>query len=154
MIKIEPLDFEDLPAAHALYCGLEDLTRSTLSLESLAADWEDSGPLFLKAVEGGRMIGWIGGKILDGTESEIRYLGVDREYWGRGAGRALVRSFFKELPPQGVVYLEVAETNAGAIRFYENFGGQKIHTRPGYYDQGQVGAWVFKLEVAFIQRNS
>jgi RimJ/RimL family protein N-acetyltransferase len=67
---------------------------------------------------------------LDGS-SQRRYehgatlgLGVARDFWRRGLGRALVRTLLDWADSRGLVRiaLEVVETNIGAVRLYESLG--------------------------------
>jgi RimJ/RimL family protein N-acetyltransferase len=65
---------------------------------------------------------------LDGsTQKRFRHgatlgLGVSREFWRRGLGRALVQTLLGWADSRGLVRiaLEVVETNLGAIRLYES----------------------------------
>ena len=45
---------------------------------------------------------------------------------------------------KGDVFLEVAETNHGAISLYSKLGWQRIAVRKGYYGAGSVDAVVMK----------
>lgn len=67
---------------------------------------------------------------LDGsTQSRFEHgatlgLGVRRDFWRQGLGRALVRTLLDWADSRGLVRtaLEVVETNTGAIRLYESMG--------------------------------
>jgi len=67
---------------------------------------------------------------LDGsTQSRFEHsatlgLGVRRDFWRQGLGRALVRTLLDWADSRGIVRtaLEVVETNTGAIRLYESMG--------------------------------
>lgn len=68
-------------------------------------------------------------------EAEILALAIDPEAQGKGHGSDLMTQMHQKIASQGVVhvFLEVAETNAGAQRFYERHGYAKTGKREGYY---------------------
>lgn len=83
--------------------------------------------LYLLAEVQGRVIGIAS---LDGsTQRRFAHgvtlgVGVSREYWRRGVGRALVCALLDWADARGIVRvaLEVVESNEGAIRLYEALG--------------------------------
>ena len=83
--------------------------------------------LYIVAELEGRVVGMAS---LDGsTQSRFAHgatlgLGVRRDYWRRGLGKALVSTLLDWADSRGLVRiaLEVVETNIGAIRLYEALG--------------------------------
>jgi len=64
-------------------------------------------------------------------ENEILNLAVAPDCRRGGVGRALLDAALEAAP--GAWFLEVRESNVGAIRLYENAGFQVCGKRPAYY---------------------
>jgi ribosomal-protein-alanine N-acetyltransferase len=75
-------------------------------------------------------------------EAELLNLAVDPDFRRRGVGIALLAAL--EKAARGTIFLEVAETNAGAIALYRNAGWEEIAIRKGYYKNGNINAVVMK----------
>ncbi len=92
----------------------------------------------LKAVEAGRMIGFVAG---DPRPSEgmawIATIGVAPEFRRRGIARDLLRACELKLKPRRV-RLSVRASNAGAIRLYEDEGYQRVEVWQSYYRDGEA----------------
>lgn len=63
---------------------------------------------------------------------EVRNIGVDPAYQGRGIGRRLFDELLK-FAEGGVVFLEVRADNEKAIALYRSMGFDQIGRRSGYY---------------------
>jgi ribosomal protein S18 acetylase RimI-like enzyme len=91
----------------------------------------------LKAVEEGKMVGFIAG---DTRRSEqlawIATVGVLPEYQRRGIGRALLRACEVRLDSPRI-RLCVRASNAGAIEMYRQEGYISFDTWKKYYDDGE-----------------
>src|SRR5208282_510977 len=87
----------------------------------------------------------IGRHITD--EGEILNLAVAVRCRRQGEGRALLGTLLATFSEKGVtrVFLEVRESNAGAIAFYKTFGFQPIATRKDYYQEPVEAAVVMEL---------
>jgi len=87
----------------------------------------------------------VGRQVLD--EAEILNLAVARGVRRQGEGRALVRRMLHRFAEVEVsrVFLEVRESNTGAIAFYRGLGFQAIGTRPDYYQDPKESATVMEL---------
>lgn len=96
-----------------------------------------AGVVRLKAVENGKMIGFVAG---DPRPSEgfswVATIGVIPEYRGRGIGRALLSACEAELPTQRV-QLSVRASNEEAIRMYKFAGYYTIDLWKKYYNDGE-----------------
>lgn len=122
--------------------GVENLENATSSppwsLESLFRSFSREGgrerSLFLVAVSGGRVCGFIGARmVLD--EGEILKLAVAPENRRQGLGQMLLDRALSEMREAGVsrVSLEVRASNRAAIGLYEKNGFRQGHIRKSYY---------------------
>ncbi|RUP05478.1 MAG: ribosomal-protein-alanine N-acetyltransferase [Mycobacterium sp.] len=98
---------------------------------------EDS--LFVSARTGGTLIGYGGIACLGSTGFtgvsfyEVRNIGVDPAFQGRGVGRRLLDELLT-FAGGGAVYLEVRWDNEAAIALYRDVGFDQVGVRPGYYN--------------------
>lgn len=82
--------------------------------------------------------------------ADVCNVSVDKNYEGRGIGSRLLEAMLRALKEKGVtsVFLEVRETNAGAIHLYEKFGFQQISIRKNYYQKPVENALIMKYLMA------
>ncbi|MBI1425030.1 MAG: GNAT family N-acetyltransferase [Gammaproteobacteria bacterium] len=75
------------------------------------------------------------------TQANLDLLAVKLRHRYQGTGRRLVQWLEKVALTAGIVtiYIQVRETNTGAIKFYEKLDYKIIDKRPGYY-RGQEAA--------------
>jgi len=88
----------------------------------------------LTAEASGEVAGFvIGRQVRD--EAEVLNLAVDPDHRGNGEGGTLLRAAVAEFRKRGAgrVFLEVRESNAAGISFYEKHGFSKAGRRDGYY---------------------
>jgi ribosomal-protein-alanine N-acetyltransferase len=87
----------------------------------------------------------VGRQVLD--EAEILNLAVRQETRREGEGWALVGRILTRFTELEVsrVFLEVRESNSGAIGFYRGLGFQAIGTRPDYYQDPKESATMMEL---------
>jgi ribosomal-protein-alanine N-acetyltransferase len=87
----------------------------------------------------------VGRQVLD--EAEILNLAVTRGVRRLGTGRALVVGVLRKFEQLRVsrVFLEVRESNAGAIAFYRGLGFQGVGVRKDYYHDPKESAAVMEL---------
>ena len=88
----------------------------------------------LKAVEDGKMVGFIAGDRIDGI-AWVATVGVLPEYRHRGIGRALLEACETQMH-LGSIRLCVRESNLDAIRLYEKLGYGVVDTWYRYYKDG------------------
>ena len=87
----------------------------------------------------------IGRQVLD--EAEILNLAVRQAVRRQGEGRALARRALEQFTSRQVsrVFLEVRESNTGAIAFYGGLGFQAVSVRKDYYQDPRESATVMEL---------
>ena len=92
------------------------------------------GPLALVSVSAGEVTGFLMGREV-ADEAEIFTFAVASKYRRQGHGRTLVSAAIDGMRSRGVknLFLEVRESNLGAIEFYETLGFSKIGYRKVYY---------------------
>ena len=88
--------------------------------------------------------------------AEILTIAVDPRQRRRGIARALLDISETELVDNGVdtLFLEVAEDNDTAIKFYKSAGFEPIGRRPAYYKRkmGRVAAITYRKRLAANDR--
>ncbi|MDO9417735.1 N-acetyltransferase [Pararhizobium sp.] len=85
-------------------------------------------------------------------EAEILTVGVDLRFERQGLGWRLMRAAMGEARHRGVesMFLEVDETNGGAVGLYQKLGFFKVGERNAYYKSGdgrRSTALVMKLDL-------
>jgi ribosomal-protein-alanine N-acetyltransferase len=98
---------------------------------------------FLVAAEGNRIVGFLVARALAADEREILNLAVAPDFRRRGVARRLFDRAFAGF--RGAVFLEVRESNGGAIEFYKSLGFKELSKRAGYYDTPPETAIVMKF---------
>jgi ribosomal-protein-alanine N-acetyltransferase len=92
----------------------------------------------LKAVESGRMIGFVAGDMHNGDGlGWIATIGIDPDYRRRGYGRELLRACEAQLTTPRI-RLSVRASNDAAIRLYEQEGYRRVDVWQGYYSDGEA----------------
>lgn len=79
-------------------------------------------------------------------EAEILNLAVKAAHRRKGVGRALVRQLLEGWERQGIhrVFLEVRESNSGAIKLYQSLGFREHGRRKSYYSSPDEDALVLE----------
>lgn len=136
-MQILNASLRDLNALRALEQACFD--RDAWSLLDLMAVLTFPEVVRLKAVEDGRMAGFVAG---DPRPSEgiawIATIGVHPEFQRRGIGRALLRACEERLTlPR--VRLTVRMSNSPAIALYEKEGYRSVDIWKAYYNDGEDG---------------
>ena len=99
------------------------------------------------AEEDGLITGYVGASfVLD--EAEIGNICVSSSYRRRGLAAKLLTALANELKSKGVsvIFLEVENTNKGAIALYEKQGFLKYNERKDYYGKGK-DALLYRKEI-------
>ena len=138
---------------------IEDISDLAAILEesSEAARWSresfeklqmSEGFLALVSEMAGSVTGFVCGRQM-ADEGEILNLAVRRQNRKKGEGRALLSAALEKLQRGGVrrVYLEVRESNATAIVFYQKQGFSIMGRRPGYYREPEEAAVLMEKKI-------
>lgn len=138
-VRIRRLKPEDAEAVAKIM--EESPEAAKWSKESYQASGGWGGVLALVSETGGELGGvLIGRQVAD--EGEILNLAVRKANRRKGEGGALLESALAELKGGGVthVYLEVRESNSGAISLYLGHGFSKTGKRKSYYHDPEEAA--------------
>lgn len=122
-------------------------------LSELRLDWGIA--LKIYEVETGVMVGFIVTRLITSTDSsqfshaEILNITVDKKYRKLGLGSTLLRETIQYASDRkhSSVWLEVRQSNALAISFYERHGFIREYLRENLYTSPAEAGWVMKLEL-------
>ena len=119
----------------------ESRAAAIWSKESYQKFTEENGSLALVIETDGGISGFLIGRRV-GDQAEVLNLAVRSKHRRRGKGTALIAAALEEFGSRGAkrVYLEVRESNTGAIAFYERHGFDKTGLRKGYYREPDEAA--------------
>ena len=103
--------------------------------------------LWLVAVEGDRVLGYVGSQTVLG-QADMMNLAVAPEYRQKGIAQALVNELISRLRQNQVtcLTLEVRASNAPAIRLYDKLGFVPVGCRPNYYHNPKEDALILRKE--------
>ena len=121
--------------------------RDPWSEKSVAGELDNPLSLWLVAMEGETLAGYIGSQSVMG-ESDMMNVAVDPAFRRKGIAQALVSSLVTELARAGnhSLALEVRASNAPAIALYEKLGFRQIGRRPNYYRNPREDALILRKE--------
>ena len=111
------------------------------SAEMIRRELNDPSCLYLAAVEGGALAGYIGVQtVLD--EGYINNVAVRPEYRRRGVASALISLLMELGRENGLAFLtlEVRESNGAAIALYKKLGFSPVGRRKNYYEKPKEDA--------------
>jgi ribosomal-protein-alanine N-acetyltransferase len=110
---------------------------------------EENGSLSLVLNVNGEISGFFVGRRI-GDQSEVLNLAVRAKHRRKGEGSALLQLALEEIASGGgkTVYLEVRESNTGAISFYEKQGFSKTGLRKAYYRNPDEAAVTMEKKLA------
>ena len=107
--------------------------------EAFVQYWSESPELFLIARQGRRIAGYSITRV-DWRGAELESIAVDPRYRGRGVARALLDATVARLDRAHSLRLMVSTANAGALRFYGQYGFVRKRLVKRYYGAGR-DAW-------------
>jgi len=149
MIKIEEVTEADIDRI----CEIEEECFSDpWSKESFTEALKDSSTFFLCAVEEGTVCGYVIFRSLFDA-GEILSIAVSESHRRLGIARQMMEKIFSYADSNGVteLYLEVRESNLGAIMLYRCFGFDIIGKRRNYYIRPKENALVMKAHIDIIK---
>ena len=117
------------------------------SEKSIASELENPLSVWLVAVDGGQLIGYVGSQTVLG-ETDMMNLAVAPEARRQGTGRALVLALVDALTEKGShsLMLEVRVSNTPAQKLYESLGFSQVGRRPKYYVNPREDALILRKE--------
>lgn len=117
------------------------------SENSIAYELTNKLSLWLVAVEGDRVLGYVGSQSVLG-EADMMNLAVHPDARRRGIARKLVTELIQQLNAQGshILILEVRASNAPAIALYTELGFTQVGRRPNYYFKPKEDALILRKE--------
>ena len=142
-------------AARWMLPQLERLEEECFSVpwtpEQLLSEFPDESHLFLTAVEGERVLGYVGMMhVLD--EGYISNVAVAPAYRRRGLGDRLISELLERAKALRLAFvtLEVRESNAPAIALYLKHGFSPVGVRRNYYEKPKENAVLMTI---FLESN-
>ena len=117
------------------------------SEKSVASELTNSLALWLVAVEGDRVAGYVGSQTVC-DETDMMNVAVHPDFRRQGIGEKLVEQLVTELKAIGshALMLEVRASNAPAIGLYEKMGFQQVGLRKNYYRDPKEDALILRKE--------
>ena len=117
------------------------------SEKSVASELENPLSLWLVALEGDTVAGYVGSQTVMG-ETDMMNVAVSPAYRRRGIARELIQELLRELARQGShrLTLEVRASNAPARALYESLGFAQVGRRPNYYRNPKEDALILGKE--------
>lgn len=119
------------------------------SENSVASELENPLSLWLVAVEGERVVGYVGSQTVLG-ETDMMNIAVAPEYRRMGIAEMLISELISKLRANGSsrLMLEVRESNESAKKLYGKMGFTQIGKRPRYYQNPREDALILRKEWA------
>jgi len=150
-VRIRPVEASHV--ADLIAIG-EETNLSRWTAQSYLDEMKNPDSLMLRAVGEdnstlafvvGRFV--LGGQIEEVTDAEIYNIAVASKEQGRGFGQLLFDAFLTECRKREAanIWLEVRESNAKAIAFYETNGFERVQTRPSFYENPREHALLMRL---------
>ncbi len=117
------------------------------SENSIASELQNKLSLWLVALEGENVAGYIGSQTVLG-ETDMMNVAVHPDFRRKGMGEKLVNALVENLRQQGsrCLTLEVRASNLPAIALYEKQGFQEIGRRKNYYRNPREDALILRKE--------
>ena len=143
-MMIEPMNASHVPQIAQLE---KRCFSDPWSEKSIASELENPLSVWLVAVDGGQLIGYVGSQTVLG-ETDMMDLAVAPEARRQGTGRALVLALVDALTEKGShsLMLEVRVSNTPAQKLYESLGFSQVGRRPKYYVNPREDALILRKE--------
>lgn len=117
------------------------------SVNAIMSELSNPLSLWLVAVEGDRLAGYVGSQSVMGW-ADMMNIAVDPVFRQRGVARGLVLELVARLKEQDVtcLTLEVRTSNEPAISLYHKLGFVQVGRRPNYYRNPKEDALILRKE--------
>ena len=117
------------------------------SEKSIASELENELSLWVVAVDGDTVAGYVGSQSVLG-ETDMMNIAVAPDYRRQGIGKKLVTELVAQLKAKGnhSLMLEVRSSNEPAKKLYENLGFSQIGLRKNYYRNPKEDALILRKE--------
>lgn len=143
------IQFMPMTAAHVPQVArLEKLCfPDPWSEKSVASELENEIALWLVALDGESVVGYVGSQTVMG-ETDMMNIAVHPDYRRQGIAAGLIGGLIGALKQQGsrCLTLEVRASNAPAIKLYQKLGFAQIGLRRNYYFHPREDALILRKE--------
>ena len=134
--------FEQLSALDKLCVGADGWSADSFRSEAE----KDTGHI-LYITDSGKVIALLSGYHAVG-EGDITSVAVHPDYRRKGLAKKLIEKFENSLPEDTEsIFLEVRESNCGAIALYEKCGFETLSVRKNFYSQPRENAVVMQKKL-------
>ena len=122
------------------------------SEESIASELDNRLSLWLVAMDGDRVAGYVGSQSVLG-ETDMMNIAVHPDFRRRGIAEELVMKLVEELKVRGnhSLMLEVRVSNDPARKLYDKMGFQQVGLRKNYYRNPKEDACILRKEFEYEQ---
>ena len=149
MMKIELMTADHVPQI----AELEKICfNDPWSEKSIASELDNRLSLWLVAMDGDRVAGYVGSQSVLG-ETDMMNIAVHPDFRRRGIAEELVMKLVEELKVRGnhSLMLEVRVSNDPARNLYEKLGFQQVGLRKNYYRNPKEDACILRKEFEYEQ---
>ncbi len=117
------------------------------SENSVASELQNPLSLWLVAMDGDRLAGYVGSQTVLG-ESDMMNVAVDEDYRRQGVGKMLIEALMEYLKAREshCLTLEVRDSNTPARNLYGSLGFSEIGRRKNYYRNPKEDALILRKE--------
>ena len=121
--------------------------RDPWSENSVASELNNPLSLWLVAVEGEKVAGYVGSQSVMG-ESDMMNVAVHPDFRRQGIGERLILDLIDQLNQRGnhSLTLEVRASNVSAIGLYRKLGFEQVGLRKNYYRNPKEDALILRKE--------
>ena len=149
MMKIELMTADHVPQI----AELEKICfNDPWSEKSIASELDNRLSLWLVAMDGDRVAGYVGSQSVLG-ETDMMNIAAHPDFRRRGIAEELVMKLVEELKVRGnhSLMLEVRVSNDPARNLYEKLGFQQVGLRKNYYRNPKEDACILRKEFEYEQ---
>lgn len=117
------------------------------SERSIASELDNRLSLWLVALDGDRVVGYVGSQSVLG-ETDMMNIAIHPAYRRQGIAEELVEALVEALKEKGnhCLMLEVRQSNEPARKLYEKLGFSQVGLRPRYYRNPREDACILRKE--------